>query len=114
MNIHLLHKYVDDCLAVLDVMRLGVRWYKFKKVMLWSQECEDEDKETNADARINTMRQFSLMASDILSCLKFTFDCPEMTDGDGMPVLETEMWIGREQREQGLPEAILKKDKQVP
>ena len=76
VNLHMLHKYVDDCLAELDVMRLGVRWCKVKKVMLWSQECEDEDKETKVDTRINTMRQFSLMASDILSCLKFTFDCP--------------------------------------
>ena len=45
-------------------------------------------------------------------CLNFTYDCPELASGDGMPVLDTEMWIQTEQRDQGIPEQILPKYKQ--
>ena len=112
VKIHLLHKYVDDCLAVLDEVRLGVRWCKVRKTMLWSRSCEEEDKEAKVNSKVNTMKQFSLMASDILSCLRFTYDCPVLATGDGMPVLDTEMWIQTEQRDQGIPEQIMPKAEQ--
>ena len=53
-----------------------------------------------------TMRIVSQMSSDILECLKFTWDSPERNVSGKMPVLDTQMWVSLESREKGLPEQI--------
>ena len=52
------------------------------------------------------MRIVAQMSSDILECLKFTWDSPECNAGGKMPVLDTQMWVSLESRERGLPEQI--------
>ena len=65
------------------------------------------------DPETNTMKQFALMASSVTKCLDFTYDCPTMNANNAMPVLDTAMWIGKEQRETGIPREILAKDEDV-
>ena len=78
--------------------------------MTWSIEDETQDKEKGVDHEINTMTQFARMASDQVQCLNFTFDTPRMNGNLRMPVLDTEIWVGREAREVGIPPEILTKE----
>ena len=74
LRTYLLRKYVDDVLTSLEKMKLGVRWEPQHKCFMWSQENEDIDKAQVKNQEINTMEQFTRMASGILACLQFTFD----------------------------------------
>ena len=47
------------------------------------------------------------MASNIISCLKLMYDAPSCNPRGTMPVLDTEMWVGQEERELGIPDQIL-------
>ena len=63
---------------------------------------------TQQTSELVSMRALSAMADNILSCLKFTFDCPEQQQGSkGMPVLDTEIWVDKEERETGTPADML-------
>ena len=53
------------------------------------------------------MKQFSRMASGITEKLNFTYDLPENNPNGRMPVLDTQIWVGREERETGIPKEIL-------
>ena len=44
LKIYMLKKYVDDCLVILETMKLGVRWDSELKLFRWTQESEEEDK----------------------------------------------------------------------
>ena len=109
VNLHFLKKYVDDCLVALDTMAPGVRWCQAEKAMVWSKECEDADRKGGSEGgKIVSMEEFAKMASSIVNCLKFTYDCPQMNANGTMPVLDTQMWVGCETRTTGIPEALLK------
>ena len=110
MQIHMLRKYVDDCLVVMEQMKLGVRWDQGKEAFLWSEQMEQEDRNSNLDPEENTMKQFACMASGVTKCLQFTFDSPKSNPSGAMPVLDTAMWGGREQRESGIPPDMLDKE----
>ena len=84
-------KYVDDVLAALEEMKLGVRWDPTSKCFTWTQETEDQDKADSKTTEANTMIQFSRMASSLISCLEFTMDCPGNNRNGRMPVLDTSM-----------------------
>ena len=88
-------------------MKLGTRWDPDKETMRWSQEDETADKETKISERANTMLQFARMASSVTKNLKFTYDIPENNSNGRMPVLDTQIWVGRERREVGIPQEIL-------
>ena len=107
VKIHLLHKYVDDCLTVLGPLKLGVRWDPITKCMVWDKEDEDMDIANKVSVEKNTMEQFTNMASNIISCLKLMYDAPSCNPRGTMPVLDTEMWVGQEERELGIPDQIL-------
>ena len=62
------------------------------------------------DPEVNTMKQFAEKASSVSSCLKFTFDSPKLNKNSAMPVLDTAMWVGREQREVGIPQELIEKE----
>ena len=81
---------------------------------MWSKEEEDKDKEQLKDPEINTMEQFTEMASGILSCLQFTFDTPASNTNAQMPVLDTSMWVDWQTRELGIPEEIIPSDIKLP
>ena len=75
--------------------------------MLWSQEWQEEDREKNMSPEETTMREVSRMASSIMNGLKFTYDTPGMNRTGTMAVLDTQVWMGEEAREEGIPEEIL-------
>ena len=75
-------------------MKLGVRWEPQHKCFMWSKEQEDADRSQAKNQEVNTMEQFTRMASGILACLQFTFDTPASNPNAQMPVLDTSMWIG--------------------
>ena len=88
-------------------MAPGVRWSQVEQAMVWSEEDERADKSESRGNKVSTMTEFANMASGVVSCLRFTFDCPQMNAGGAMPVLDTQMWVGKEGRNSGIPEAIL-------
>ena len=110
LKIHLLLKYVDDCFVALTPMKLGSRWDPQEKAMIWTLEKEKEDREAGVSPQANTMRQFSLMASSVTKTLRFTFDIPENNQNGRMPVLDTQIWVGKESREVGIPKEIMKEE----
>ena len=43
--------------------------------------------------KILSMREVSAMASDMVRCLRFTWDCPSLYEDNRMPVLDTTMLV---------------------
>ena len=74
--------------------------------MMWSLEWEEEDGDS--DPEIVTMREVARMASSIMNNIKFTYDTPVMNEKKTMAVLDTQVWMGEEQREEGIPRGMLK------
>ena len=64
---------MDNIAKALDRMRHGVRWCPVRKVMLWSLDWETEDRDSQLDPEVMTMREVSKMASSIIKALKFTY-----------------------------------------
>ena len=54
LSIEALWKYVDDCVCVLNQMRIGTRFKEDK--LIWSKEWEDEDLENGVTPRANTLK----------------------------------------------------------
>ena len=44
LKIRLLKKYVDDILVALEGLRPGIRFDKVNRVLTWTQEAEQEDR----------------------------------------------------------------------
>ena len=111
---YLISKYVDNVLTALETMKLGVRWCGQSKCFIWSKENEDLDRSINQSSEVNTMTEFSKMASSILKCLEFTQDSPASNSDGRMPVLDTSMWVDWQTRELGIPEEIIPSDIKLP
>ena len=92
LKIYLKAKYVDDVVKALEQFRHGVRWSKSNQAFIWTQEARLEDEGANLEQI--TMREVSEMASNMVKCLRFTWDCPSLHTDKRMPVLDTTMWIG--------------------
>ena len=107
LTIHWLTKYVDDVAMALDEMRRGVRWCPGKKVMLWSQEWEEDDRKNGTNPEEATVKEVAKMASTVINNIRFTYDAPCMSDSMTLAVLDTQIWMGEEQREEGIPEELL-------
>ena len=71
---HLLIKYVDDVLTVINRIKPGVRWNHITGSLNWSPESEMEDKQKTPEE--HTMEVFADLAGGVLKCLEFTWDCP--------------------------------------
>ena len=88
--VHLLKRYVDDVTAVVETLRLGVRWTSwgltYKKV--W--ETEDIAGGLTDDQR--TMREFRVMANTILPFIQVTFDTVDDHPSKTLPVLDLQCW----------------------
>ena len=98
---------MDDCVLGIRRMKLGTRWCNKRRAMIWSQEWEAEDQKEAKTPEQITMEQFTSMANQVTSYLKFTWDSPEQHEDKRMPVLDTAMWMGMEEREMGVPEEIM-------
>ena len=84
-----------------------MRWNQEDKVLEWSQEREEEDRKNGVDPERLAMEEFSRMASSVTKCLQFTSDTPANHETGDMPVLDTSMWVGLEERAVGIPEPYL-------
>ena len=51
VKIHLLHKFVDDCVVALKMVKSGTRWCKETRSMRWTLGWEEEDKRNNTPER---------------------------------------------------------------
>ena len=105
LDVKALWKYVDDCVSILKKMRLGTRYLNDK--LEWRESWEQEDKEQNVTEEANTLKQFASIASSMIKCLNFTHDAPEANENGRMPVLDTEMWLGKEPKIPGIPKDML-------
>ena len=61
-----------------------------------------------------TMEQFSKMATDMVTCLKYTWDRSSVNKGGTMPVLDAECCICEYTEEWGVPSAILENETILP
>ena len=101
MDLLMLKKYVDDCLAVTRKLRKGVRWCQEEQALIWTPEMEQED--AGISNEVVTMKALGSIASGVINCLNFTYDCPEMNSSAVMPVIDTKIWVGKEAIETGFP-----------
>ena len=111
LTIHLLHKYVDDCVMALRTLRRGVIRNMEDQALVWSREWELEDRDKSPE--VITMTAIASLASSIVKCLNFTYDCPDSRTGTKMPVLDTYMWVGLEQSEAKIPEGMIAMERMV-
>ena len=109
---YLMVKYVDDVLKVLEAMRRGTRWNHLQQAFIWTQEAHEEDEGKTSEEI--TMSAVQEMSSSIMKCLNFTWDSPGKNPNNGMPVLDTTMWVGIPERKWGLPDCILREGTQLP
>ena len=103
---------MDDVLTALQTMRMGVRWDSSTKTFTWMPEAQRED--INRNLEVVTMENFASMATSLVECLDFTWDCPSRNATGTMAVLDTQMWVGLPAREWGVPNQILPEEEQKP
>ena len=90
--IHLLKRYVDDCTAVLETLKLGVRWSEMQGLS-YNSVWEEEDKSSGLSDDQRTMREFQKMANTILDFIQVTYDtCTDNVSGR-LPILDLQCWV---------------------
>ena len=72
-------------------------------MFIWSQEQEENDNRTSAH---RTLEEMGMMASDLVNCLRFTWDTPEHNNNGRMPVLDSQLWVEIQPRVKGIPEEM--------
>ena len=70
------------------------------------------DKDRNPEEI--TMVAIAAMASSIHPCLEFTWDAPCMSKTGMMPVLDTQIWIGFQNRTWDLPDCLIPDQVKLP
>ena len=86
--------------------RKGTKWDPQSKSLIWDMDQETLDIESNLNDEQRSMKIVATMSSDILDCLNFTWDSPTNNENGKMPVLDTQMWMGVERREKGIPKGM--------
>ena len=77
-------------------------------MFIWTQEQEEKDDRTSTH---RTLEDIGKMASDLINCLRFTWDTPEHNHNGRMPLLDTKLWVDIQPRVKGIPEEM---DPQAP
>jgi hypothetical protein len=90
--IHLLKRYVDDCTAVLETLRLGVRW-SLEQGLSYSPIWEEEDKVCGLSDDQRTMREFQKMANTQLDFIRVTYDTCTDHESGKLPILDLQCWV---------------------
>ena len=88
--VHLLKRYVDDVTAVLETLRLGVRWTVWG--LSYKPEWEVEDRTEGLTHDQRTMREYQKMANTILPFIQVTFDTVDDHPSKTLPVLDLQCW----------------------
>ena len=103
LELYILKKYVDDLFLAGDSLKKGVCWNPEQKIFIWSQEQEENDNRTSAH---RTLEEIGKMASDLVNCLRFTWDTAEHNTNGRMPVLDTQLWVEIQPRVKRTPEEM--------
>ena len=89
MKIHLLCKYVDDILMVVNSLGIGARWVDGE--IKYSEDLRGEDLEGEDHHQV-TLGDLHTAANTVSDFLNFT---GEVSKGnEGIPVLDTHVWYG--------------------
>ena len=92
----------------LERLQPGVRWDPDNKILFWDEQRHREDIVRSVEEQeVITMDVVRQISGNILDCLNFTTDTPAQNDSKKMPVLDTQVWVGEEEREEGIPQALL-------
>ena len=94
---HIIAKYVDDCFFGGEEIREGVRWNPEVEILEWSTEWQQKNKDTNTEQR--TLKIVASIASSRKGCLRFMWDPPSINKTGAMPVLDLQLWLETEKRE---------------
>ena len=90
VQVHLLTKYVDDVLIVVDTMDLGSRWTS--EGICSTEETVQEDTSNCRSRQEVTFEVLKQAANEITPYLKFTGEASVRETG--IPVLDTKIWFG--------------------
>ena len=90
--IHMMKRYVDDCTAVLETLKMGVRWSE-EVGLSYSSVWEKEDKASGLSDDQRTMREFQKMANTILDFIRVTYDTCTDHESRKLPILDLQCWV---------------------
>ena len=76
LDVHLLKKYVYDCVMVTNTLKKGATWCPNQRALIWSEAQAETDRDTSEDQV--KMRCIAAMADGVEECLNFTYDTPNM------------------------------------
>ena len=86
--------FVDDNMTALKALDPGVRFDEDKVKMVMIPELVESDLEVAEDTR--TMEELKKIANTVYKCLQFTTDSPSIHQGGMMPVLDLQMYVGKD------------------
>ena len=89
----LMSRYVDDVTAVVTALKLGVRWCKKDKKLMYNKEFEVEDLKENRPASTRTMAVVKDMMNSIFRNIQVTEEVPENFEDNKLPVLDFKCWM---------------------
>ena len=90
--IHMMKRYVNDCTAVLETLKMGVRWSE-EVGLSYSSVWETEDKASGLSDDQRTMREFQKMANTILDFIRVTYDTCTDHESRKLPILDLQCWV---------------------
>ena len=94
LDIELYKRYVDDITKALKPLAPGVRFIKEEMKMVKVAEYEEADKEEPDDKR--TFEELRNIANTVYSCLQFTTDTPSNHEEAMCPVLDLQVFVGKD------------------
>ena len=92
IKVHLIKKYVDDVLVLVDNIKPGTRVEN--NVFVWKKSWEEEDTRKGISVQENTMSILRTLANTIYSFLEFTSEV-STSPTHPIPCLDSQVWIGK-------------------
>ena len=94
IEIELYRRYVDDITQALEPLAPGVSFLKEEMKMVIVPEYEESDEDEQDDIR--TFEELRKIANTIYSCVQFTTDTPSSHVEKTCPVLDLQVFIGKD------------------
>ena len=91
VKVHLIKKYVDNVLVLVDNLKPGTRLEN--NALVWKRSWEKEDARNGVTAQENTMNILRSLANTIHSFLEFTSEV-STSPSSPIPCLDSQLWIG--------------------
>ena len=105
---------------MMDRLAKGTKWGRQHRVFRLDPSNQDTNEQRPPqpqemeELERQTMEEFTRMASQMLECLNFTWDCPGLNIKKKMPLLDTQVRVGLSNEEWGVPVAILDGNTTLP